>query len=189
MTMTLPTIPTLEAGYVVQATDMNNLAYACTFLLTKPIARIYDGAGGQSISTSFASPTTIAFGSVSFDTDGMSGVTSNALVVATPGFYKVTYTINAWQSSGNCVSLQSAAFVITGSNNPAGAGVSTPTWPGYGAGGMAGNRICARGSGVIPWYMYAGDYVQVEGWQGGGTAQATTTNRFNSFLALEFVSA
>ena len=42
MAMTLPTIPQLPAGYVVQVADMNALANCATFLMTKPMARAYE---------------------------------------------------------------------------------------------------------------------------------------------------
>ena len=178
MTMTLPTLPALPAGYVATAADMNNLAYCATFALTKPITLAYDSAGSQSLSTA----TVMSWGAVKYDTDGMwSSGTPNRLTVQTSGWYKIRYNVVSTIAStggGNtyCTST-------TGSNNPAGSGVtSSQCWPGYSdvfttSGGGAG------ASGIWPFYLYQGDYVQVF-W----TGSTVTTTQNLSFFSLEFAS-
>lgn len=159
MTMTIPTLPTFTAGYVVQPADMNDLAYACTFLLTKPICRVHDQAGTQSVTTS---ATSVSFNTADINTDGMwSSGTPTELIVQTPGFYKVSYSIDAVAAS-SASTIGTSVQVITGANNPLGAGVSmTPCWIGYGAALTASSlRVVCHGAGLIPWYMYAGDYAE-----------------------------
>lgn len=184
MTMTIPTIPNMPAGYVAQAADLNNLAYAAQFLLTRPIARISDTSGTQTIGTSAAA---ISFNTVTFDPDTMyNSGTPTRLTVQTPGFYKISYLVNAF-SSGTSISMNAFATITTGTGNPAGSGVTTNCWAGGGAGGATGQRICARATGILPFYMYAGDFVTVSA-NAAATGNTLSVNSFNSFLALELVS-
>jgi hypothetical protein len=185
MTMTIPTIPTMPAGYVVTASDMNNLAYGATFLLTKPIARVHDGAGTLALT---ATSQLIPFNTMDIDTDGMwSSGANTKLTIQTPGFYKVSYMVDALGSSGSSP-LNSYVQVTTGPNNPLGTGVGQPIqWGGYGSAGVALSfRVCAHASGVIPFYMYAGDTVAIEAHS--STTGMTLSTSFPSYHCLELVS-
>lgn len=184
MTMTIPTIPVMPAGYVATAADMNALAYGVQFMLTKPIVRARDNVGTQAVGTA---TTTVSWGTTDFDTDGMySGGTPTRLTIQTPGFYKITYMISA-AIAGTTLPMNASAHVVTGANNPVGAGVDTEMWAGYGSGGVTGNRVTARSCGVIPWYMYAADYVWV-GCFASSTGMTLSTTSFPSYLCLELVS-
>ena len=182
MSMTIPTIPAMPAGYVVQAADLNNLAYAAQFLLTKPATRVHDGVGGQALVTT---GTAIQYSVADFDTDSMwSSGSPTQLTVQTPGFFKIDYMID----QNNGISYTSVAQITTGTNNPAGSGISTQCWPGGSFG--ASNRCCARAGGILPFYMYALDYVQVLAYpdiNGSSTSSAPATFT-PSYLALELVS-
>jgi hypothetical protein len=186
MTMTIPTVPVMPAGYIATAADMNNLAYAAQFLLTKPITRVVDTAGSQAVTTAFVQ---VTFSSASFDTDGMwNSGTPTRLTVQTPGFYKIDYCIQAAVASGTSINMNTQATVVTGANNPAGAGIATIVYAGYGSGSAAGGlRAAGHSSGVLPFYMYALDYVTVS-----VVAQLTgstlSASAFPSYMLLEFVS-
>lgn len=184
MAMTIPTIPTLPAGYIVTATDMNNLASAATFLLTKPIARVHDGAGSTAIGTS---NTYIPFNTKDFDTDGMwSSGSPTLLTIQTPGFYKVEYMIDVLGTVAPG-SMQTAVTITTGSNNPAGSGLTSTCWEGYACGtDTTSFRLAPHAAGVIPWYLYALDTVSV--WAVESATGMTTSTSFPSYLALELVS-
>lgn len=188
MAMTIPTIPSLPAGYIAQAADLNNLAYAAQFLLNRPLTRIHDSAGGQAIGT--AGTTAISFAHVDYDNDSMySSSQPTRLAVQTPGYYRVDYMISGYQSNGSNP-MNTWAQVTTGSNNPQGSGVITEVWPGYGVGNVGAQAVCCgRGSGIIPLFMYAGDYVTVYA-QCTATGQTTATpSQFSSsYLCLELVS-
>ena len=179
MTMTLPTLPSLPAGYVVQAADLNNLAYCCTFLLTKPIVRVVDSAGGQPLGTA----TLISWATASYNTDSMwfSGSTSR-LTVQTSGWYKIRYNIVA---TGSTNAYNTYVTSTTGSNNPAGAGVvSGNHWAAY-SNPLSSTGGGAGASGIWPLYLYQGDYIQVYA-NCGSAGNSTAANA--SELSLEFVS-
>src|SRR5216684_6734082 len=96
MTMTIPTVPYMPAGYVVQPSDMNALAACATFLLTKPVARIHDVTGSQAMDGSADIPAVVInFTTVDIDTDGMwAAIHPERLTIQTQGFYKVRYGVN-----------------------------------------------------------------------------------------------
>lgn len=186
--MTIPTIPPLPAGYVVQLADLQNLAYACTFALTKPMTRVIDTAGGQAIGTSYGA---VQFVSTSFDVDGMwNAANPKQLTVQTPGWYKLRYGVNVGTVGGV---FNTYATSTTGSNNPQGAGVvSAPYWGGY-SDSNAANFGLACASGLWPFFLYAGDFVQVlisaaaTGASTGTTGPGSTTDAY-SYFSLEYVS-
>jgi hypothetical protein len=185
MTMTIPTIPTLPAGYIVTATDMNNLSAGATFLLNKPLTRVHDAAGTQAVTATAAA---IAFNTVDMDTDTMWSSGSNTkLTVQTPGFYKISYLADALGASSSAP-MNTYVQVITGANNPLGSGVSMPfCWGGYGSAGVAlSNRVCAHASGIIPWYMYIGDTTSIMV-KASATGMTLNTS-FDSYCCMELVS-
>jgi hypothetical protein len=190
MTMTIPTIPSMPAGYVATSTDMNNLAYCCTFLSTKPISRVRDAAGGQALSTT-GSPVIINFATKDIDTDGMwSSGTPNRLTIATPGWYKFRYAIAT--GTGTTLRVCGQTISTTGANNPAGSGVvSSPYWGSYSY-SASGNTAYARAAGIWPFYLYAGDYLQVQGFTDNAVSTVTTApsagNNGGSYFGLELVS-
>lgn len=186
MTMTIPTIPAMPAGYIATAADMNALAYAVQFLLTKPIARAVDTAGSQAVTTG---DTAVTFGAASFDTDGMwSAGQPTRLTVATAGFYKISYCVQASVASGVTINCNTHATVTTGANNPAGAGVATQVYGGYGGGSAAGGlRVGPHASGVLPFYMYALDYVTVSV-VAAAAGLTLSISAFPSFMTMEYVS-
>ena len=143
--MVIPVIPNLPAGYVVQLADLQNLAYAATFALTKPIASVIDNTGGQAITTSFLA---VPFTAEVVDTDNMWIVGSpKRLTVQTPGWYHVRYGINVGTTGGG--TFNTAVGETTGANNPLGAGVATAKyWMGY----------CDESAGTPGWASASGDW-------------------------------
>lgn len=185
----IPTIPTLPAGYVVQLDDLQDLAEAATFLLNKPITRVIDETGGQAIGTT---PLTVHFTNAIFDTNGMWASAQNGrLTVQTPGWYKVRYGVNVGTVGGTFITW---AFVTTGPNNPAGSGiVLQPCWGGYVDVPATSSPGWADAGGIVPNYLYAGDFIGVHvkaaatGASTGITAPGGATLG-GSFLSMEYVS-
>jgi hypothetical protein len=176
MTMTIPVIPVLPAGYVVQPADLENLAYACQFLLYKPLTRVHQATPGQSLSTS---GTIITWDTKDFDTDGMySSSATDRLTIQTPGYYRVRYMV-----ANNGYSATAWAQVNRGPNNPAGSGALS-YWPSYNIGSTTAMMGAA---GDLPVYMYALDYVRVN-CSPNSSGGATDTTYEPSYLALELVS-
>jgi hypothetical protein len=175
--MTIPTVPKLPAGYVVQQADLASLAYACQFFLYKPVSRIHQATPGQSL---VAGGTILLWDTADLDPDGMwSTGAKDRLTVQTPGFYRVRYMV-----ATNGVSATAYAQYYTGPNNPAGAGNLSPYWPSYGYGNVT-SMLGAAGD--IPEYMYQGDYVRVE-CVPNSSGNATSTTYEASYLSLELVS-
>ena len=175
----------MPAGYIATAADFNNLAYATQFALTRPMARVHDTAGGQAVSnTSIA----VTFGGVDFDPDGMwSSGANTRLTVQTPGFYKLDYFVSL-TSGGTTQNTVTFCKVTTGSNNPAGSGLTSQAWAGYGSGSAGGSRVGGRASGILPSFMYALDFVQVFV-LAQSTGQSTSISGFvPSWLCMELVS-
>jgi hypothetical protein len=186
--MTIPTIPSLPAGYVVQLADLQNLAAAETFALNKPMTSVIDNTGGQAITTSFAA---VTFTTVVFDLDGMwVGGSPKRLTIQTPGWYKVRYGINIGTATVVC---NAAVGSTTGANNPLGAGVnSAKYWDGY-ADLASGTNGWASASGDWPFYLYQGDFLQVfivASAAGSSTATGAPTGfaQGGSYFSLELVS-
>lgn len=190
MSMTIPTIPSLPAGYVVQGADMTNLAAAATFLLTKPIVRVRDTANGTT--TIGTSPTAMTYSSADINTDGIwSGAHPQRLTIQTPGWYKVRYMVQCGSNNGPFLAWVTST---TGNMNPAGSGItSSPYWASYniGVGGSQASRC--NGSGLWPFYLYANDYLQVmiqstSAGQNTGDGAAGTATNGGSIFSLELKS-
>lgn len=186
--MTIPTIPSLPAGYVVQLADLQNLAYAATFALGKPAVYAVDNTGGMAIGTSFG--TFISFTATFINTDTMwaSGAPKK-FTVNTPGWYKISYGVNVGTVGGV---FNTAVRTTTGSNNPAGSGInSNYYWQGY-TDVAAGPVGYGGATGDWPFYMYAGDFWQVT-MKAAATGASTGAagnggNNTGSFFIAELVS-
>lgn len=187
--MQIPSVPKLPAGYVVQLSDLQELAGAADFLLGKPLTRVIDETGGQTISTT---PTTIQYTNIIYDTDNMYSSSQKArLTIQTPGWYKVRYNVNCGTTGGTYITW---VFVTTGPNNPLGAGVTlNPSWGGYSDVQGTSSPGWAGASGIIPNYLYSGDFVGVRvkaaasGSLTGISAPGSATLG-GSFLCMEYVS-
>lgn len=193
MTMAIPTIPSLPAGHVVTLAEMQELAYAATFLLTKPIALIEQVANPQAINTSFGQLSNFSLAGVIYDTDTMWAVgTPGRLTINTPGWYKVRYAVNVGTNGGT---FNTAIKSTTGSNNPQGSGVVSPMyWGAYTVQPASTFPVYCGAQGVWPQYLYAGDWIQIymkaaaSGSSTGLTAPGSGTNG-GSWFSAEFVSA
>lgn len=186
--MTIPVIPDLPAGYVAQLGDMQALAYAAQFALTKPMTKVIDNTGGASIGTSFGA---VSFTATVFDIDGMWVVGNpSRLTVQTPGWYSVRYGINVGTVGGvytTCVTSTS------GTNNPQGAGVQSANYWGGMSDEPAATNGWATGGGDWPFYLYSGDYLQVfiEAAVAGsstGTGAPGAATKGGSYFSAELVS-
>jgi hypothetical protein len=151
MTMTIPTMPSITAGYVVQETDLADLCYAATFLLTKPLTQVV-AVSGQSITAAGAF---VQWSSANYDTDGMWNASANTrLTCQTPGVYHMSYSV-----CNNGVTMNCAAQGLTGASNPLGSAIVVgPHWASATYGDAASS---AAACGVWPAYMYAGDYIEI----------------------------
>lgn len=189
--MNIPTIPDLAAGQVAAAADLNNIAAAATFLLGRPMARIHDAAGGQTLGTTQAAAPAIHFAAEDFDTDNIhSPSLPTRLTVQTPGWYSVRYSIQVTNSGfiGNAIVTGTA-----GGNNPLGAGTVIGTaLMGYCDAGpvSAPPPVYLGASGIYPAYLYAGDYLTVSAWGNNAPAATSATAGFpQSSFAIIFASA
>jgi hypothetical protein len=186
--MAIPVIPNLPAGYVVQLTDLQNLAYACTFALAKPITTVIDNTGGQAITTGFLA---VPFTAEIMDIDNMWIVGSpKRLTVQTPGWYHIRYGINVGSVGGV---FTTGVGSTTGSNNPLGSGVvSAKYWMGY-CDEPASSIGWASASGDWPFYLYQGDFLQVfvQAAVAGASTGTTTPGALTaggSYFSAELVS-
>lgn len=186
--MNIPTLPDLAAGEVVAAADLNNIASACTFLLGKPIARIHDITGGLSI---VGSASVVTYTTKDFDTDGMwSSGAASRLTVQTPGWYKVRYSVQIAGGIASSTAYSPNVLVQTGANNPQGSGVQFTCLQGGGSEGGSGLTTFAGASGIIPAYMYPGDFVRVQiSASATGTHTGADAGMPYSFFSMEFASA
>lgn len=181
--MTVPEVSDMPAGYVVQVGDMNNLAAACSFLLGKPMAKVVATTARGGLLTSSAGSRT-QFDMKAFDTDGMwSAGTSGRLTVQTPGMYVIRYTVVA----NNNAYFNSWVTSTTGSNNPLGSGVVSPArLPGYGSGNSGLPSTGFGCKGLWPYFLYAGDYIQMFAQSSVNTSWSVTP--CGSSLSLEYAS-
>jgi hypothetical protein len=187
--MTIPVLPSLPAGYVATLGDMQALAYAATFALTKPMTKVIDNTGGATIGTSFG---TVAFTTAVFDIDGMWNVANpHRLTVQTPGWYSVRYGINCGTVTGvytTCVAS------TTGTNNPQGSGVVSGNYWGGMSDEPNSSPGWATGGGDWPFFLYAGDYLQVfieaaaTGSSTGTGTPGSGPNHGGSYFSAELVS-
>jgi hypothetical protein len=186
--MIIPTIPVLPAGYMVQPVDMQNLAYAAQFALTKPMTKVIDNTGGVAITTGFLA---VGFTTEIFDIDNMWIAGSpKRLTVQTPGWYNFRYGINIGTVAGTYNSCMTST---TGANNPLGAGVvSANFWGGY-CDSVSGLPGWVTGGGDWPFYLYAADFVQVfiQAASAGGSTGVTSpagSASGGSYFSAELVS-
>lgn len=180
MALTIPTVPDLPAGHVVTAAELNACGAAVTFLLNKPVCRVHDGGTGATINN--GTMTSIAWSAQDIDTDSMFAPTSTDIVIQTPGWYKVRYGVNCTGGT-NLISTRVVSF--TGPNNPQGSGIqSLAYWGGYCVISTTG---AAGSSGLWPFYLYAGDILNVQAVTNNTGVTMVTTNAA-SFFAVEYVS-
>lgn len=184
MTLVLPAIQDIPAGHIATATDLNQISTAAAFMLNKPIALVTDSVGGQAIGTTYPPTADISFGAKTFDTDGMwSSGTPTRLTAQTPGFYRFYYSVSSQSAGGP---LHGGLWVTTGSNNPAGSGVVLgPFWGTFSAAGTTVGTTTS-GMGIVPFYLYQGDWVHVRAYAASGTMTTNTINA--SHLGLEWMS-
>jgi hypothetical protein len=185
--LTIPTCPTFPAGYVAQLEDMQNLAACCTFLLQKPITKVRDTVGGQSLPDFFDSTIIVTFSVADYDVDGMwNSDNPTQLTVQTPGWYKVRYGLNTLNLGIGFVRY------ITGANNPLGSGLTSQNIYGCYA-SQTSAFLVGGGSGIFPYYLYSGDGVQLYAASNGDSADTSVQNfasstNAGSYLSLEYVS-
>jgi hypothetical protein len=191
MSMTIPTLPSITAGYIVTPDDLNAIGSAAYFLLNKPMALIKQISAGQVISSS---GTYISYGTstnvIMFDTDGMySTANGDRLTIQTPGWYKVSYTVTL-KSTTNLAS-NAAVYSTSGPNNPIGSGVtSSAFWASY----VNYYPGAAASRGLWPFYLYEGDYIRVQAFAASGDSGLKTNASdvqgnagMGSLLGLEYV--
>lgn len=194
----LPVIPSLPAGYVVQAADLNNLSQAAQFLTSKPYARIQDVNGGDTfnstastLSLNITANTVGAAGSGQLDNDLMtifgSSTSITGLQVTTPGWY--IFRFGLCGSPSVAMSGVVWAESVTGPNNPLGAGISSARHWATGLSFSGTTLAVCNGGGLWPLYMYAGDYWEVFCQVNTGTLTAAVSGNLGaSFFEAEFVS-
>ena len=180
---TIPTVPTFPAGYVAQGAQLAELCTAISWLMSgKPLTRLTQGTA-----QSFTSGTAAA---VTWDTkivdrdSGWSSSHTTRYTAQTPGYYQLAAGVSF---ASNTTGARLAYFqVTTGSNNPAGPGVTTafcrPSVPG------AGLTTGVTLESLTP-YLYDLDYVEVYAEQNSGGALSTAvTGTTPSFFTISLAS-
>lgn len=178
MSITLPdALPTLAAGQVVTAADLNAMASVANFLGAKPICKAYDSAGGQSISTNSNSPTVVNWSGTRYDNSGMwSSANPGRLTIQVDGWYKVRYVI----VFGGTTAVAINSFVA--------ANGSTSNYLGGGGENITGAvNVGSGASGLWPFYLTAGTYLQLQCFA-GASGVTTETVTGGSSMSLEWVS-
>lgn len=185
--LAIPELPNIYAGYTMQPDDFDDLTYACEFLMTKPMTRAYDATGGQVVNVGLGS-TVIVYTQITFDIDGMyNPAFPDRLTIQTPGWYKLRYGVNCGTSD---VKLNAFAILSAGPNNPSGPGTLNM----YGTSANSAPYTFMSAAGIIPAYLYTGDFVQVGVRCYTGQTAATSvagyqsSNDAGSYLCLEYVS-
>ena len=157
----IPVVPTFPAGLPATGAAMQELCTALTWCFSgRPVAE-FQQASAQTISTS--TTTAVTWDTKITDRDsGWSSGSNTRYTSKTPGIYDVTASV---PYASNSTGYRQTWFrVTTGSNNPAGAGVTTQFGvASYFAAGNAG--ACAR---FLTPYLYVSDYVEVLTWQTSG---------------------
>lgn len=176
----VPPVPTQLAGTLATSSDMNALSTAALWQRRPPLV-IAQSASGQSLTG--GSAIAIQWDRMLRDTDGFfNAANSTRLTVQTQGIYKVRYAVPFGVAGVDC---QCKVRITTGSNNPAGAGVTSAWWFGY---CQAANSIdgCVVGGGILPLLMYPGDYIEILAT--AGTTTTVTNSLQPAHAALRMVS-
>ena len=167
---TVPVVPVFPAGQLVTSAAMNLLGTAITWVLSgHPVTQL-TASSTQSIPNN--ANTAFTWNSKIIDRDGgWAGGSPSKYTAQTPGIYKVAAFI---PFAGNATGSRRLFFqVTTGSNNPAGAGLTTL----FGVASVyavgAGIASCVSSKSLTP-YMYDGDFIQVYAYQSSGGALLTT---------------
>jgi len=193
--LTIPSIPQLPAGYVVQLADLQALASAASFLLAPPMTKVSDQTGGQTVGAT-GSATTVQFDTALIDVDGAySSANKGRLTIQTPGWYKIRYCVSVLTSSSGQGPFQTYVSSKTGPNNPAGSGISSGEfWAGYSNTTASAAHCFPGAAGLWPQYLYSGDYLQVAvfGQASGATTSITDPSGGSpyggSWFSIEYVS-
>lgn len=189
--LAVPSVPRLDAGHVVQQSELTQLCSAASFLLAPPMTKVLDETGGAAIATTAS---LVNFTNALYDVDGAwAAGNPGRLTIQTPGWYKVRYAVNCLPAGSNQAPFVTHMTSTTGSNNPAGSGVvSSHYWGGY-ADGFSGAHCYPGAAGLWPAYLYSGDYLQL--YVSAQTTGASTSNAGatggtlnGSYLSIEYVS-
>lgn len=168
MTTPTPVIPPIPAGTVVTAEQLNQLAAAAQFLAARPTVM---ATGGQATFSAVNEITTVTFGTILVDTDGMTdGAATSLFTVQRQGLYDVA----VWGETGTAASaaaLSAAVYVTAGPNNPAAAqGADLFALAGAWARNVWATGIAGYGTlaletgGILPGVLYPGDQIFVAGY-------------------------
>jgi hypothetical protein len=187
--MQVPVVPTLPAGTVVTAAQMEQLAAAVQFLLTPPIAQLQQTSvapvsGGQSIPVT--TPTAIIWTTQIADSDnGWTPAAPTQYIAQTPAYYVFSGT---WQATAETTATYRGAYfqATTGPNNPGGPGLTTV----FGSVRVPNVTTAAQYSGtgtqMLSPYLYAGDFVEL--YATSGHAETTGFADGGSFLSVQLAS-
>ena len=179
----IPVIPVFPAGTAATSAGLTQVAAAAQWLCyTRPLTRARQ-AVTQSIPNATATPVT--WDTKIIDRDG--GFTSSTTYTAqTPGFYLLAACIGY---AANATGGRQCYFTVTtGSNNPAGPGVTT-SFALAAVPAAASVPTAAVSKQLVPQRVYTGDYFQVIAWQNSGGALSTSTANGGSYWTIQMVSA
>src|ERR1019366_1591044 len=180
MTGPPPEVPVISAGQVATATLLNQCSAVATFLINKP--SVYVQANAAQALTTAGTPVSFATDVHDTDSTAMWVVGSpTKLTVKTPGYWRVAYGVPGTTASTTCW-----VRVTTGSNNPLGSGNTFACWSGAST-ANGGAVFCVKAAGVIPYFLYQLDYVELIAQPSSNIS--TDTSVLYASMSLEFVSA
>lgn len=188
---TVPVVPTFSAGTSPTAATLNNLGYACSFLLAPPKAvlqqtNVAPVSGGQAIA-SVTATAVIWTAAINNGDSAWSAGNPSRFTCQTPGYYLFDAV---WQSTAETSASYRGAYfrVTTGVNNPGGAGLLTS----FGSTRVAnvtsatGANYTAVGCSMISPLLYILDYVELVAY--AGHAETTGFTDGGSYLTGVLVS-
>lgn len=185
--VSVPPVPSENAGVISSSSDLNAWSAACTWLLgsgsnTMPVFFLQQGTA-QGLTTSFANITNFSSSAAVFkdNAGGFSGGSPNRYTVQLPGFYTINWGVSV---GANASYLEALAGVVTGSGNPY--NPSTTFIFQHQTRNVSTSDGFASARGLCPVYMVAGDFIFVNARVG---VAASTDITWPSFLSGQWVSA
>ena len=185
--VSVPSVPTENAGVVSSASDLNAWSAACTWLLgsgsnTMPVFFLQQGTA-QGLTTSFAGITNYSSSAAIFkdNAGGFSGGTPNRYTVQLAGFYTINWGISVVSGASY---IEAYGVCFTGASNPY--NPSSFAIFHHQTRNVGTTDAFVSGRGLVPFYLVAGDFIEIQARVG---VAANTDTAWPSFLAGQWVSA
>jgi hypothetical protein len=167
----IPTVPTFVAG-APSLTDLNNLAYAASFLIdhgTRPTWKFIASSVAGTVTA--ATWTVVPFNDMIYDSDGTWTSGSSGATIVTQGYYRLEAGVQV-EELATRVNFATAFKWTAGIHSPYSA--QSPYWFGHRGISMSitGTATASQAgcnADITPFAMYPGDLLQVMVFIGGAT--------------------